>query len=652
MPAQRADVTRTIPALLTALILAALAAPIRSQTTHHVPADFATIQAAIDAAQSGDTVLVAPGFYIQNLTIAGKGIRLESSAGAAATLISGLVGPGATISVGPGLGRALVIEGFTIADGQGLPATSGGQVGGAGGIDVRGSSPTIRNCSFAYDMGGPTAGSVRGGPGGILLSGPGPDPGGALIRNCHFGPLSGGSGLFGVGGPGAILIDGSTAHVRASIFDGCLGGDCEDGSLAAGAGAVTIDAATDPPLIEDCEFRRNIGGWSLGDGPVGGAGAIGGGSALVHYCVFEQNQGGSAHSHGLPTRGGPGAILGDAPEILGCIVLGNQGGQALFDAGHGGAGGIRVTGPALIRSTIVAANQGGSVTSPYGLAGGAGGIECGAGAVTILNATVADNAAGGGAFPPTAGGIHFEAIALVFNSILWGDQDGTATSREISGAPPIVASCDVEGGFPGLANMNLPPLFVDPTAQDYHLSAPSPCIDAGNSSLATLSPRDIDGEPRVMGGEVEMGADEYGFGLMPGTLEDLDIETRRNGGGHPDCAVKTIGAGDLLDVRIHSASGTFAASEQWLVGSACITGSPPVELPLLPGCHVDPNALILLAPGPLTLAELPLGGGRRFLFSITSSPPGWSLMIQGAALSASAGNGMFALSEAHELRFE
>jgi hypothetical protein len=43
------------------LVLLVLPAVLLAQQTIHVPADQPTIQAAINAANSGDTVLVAPG---------------------------------------------------------------------------------------------------------------------------------------------------------------------------------------------------------------------------------------------------------------------------------------------------------------------------------------------------------------------------------------------------------------------------------------------------------------------------------------------------------------------------------------------------------------------------------------------------------------
>ncbi len=46
--------------------------------TRQVPAEYSTIQAAINAAQAGDTVLVSPGTYLENLQLRGKDIVLTS----------------------------------------------------------------------------------------------------------------------------------------------------------------------------------------------------------------------------------------------------------------------------------------------------------------------------------------------------------------------------------------------------------------------------------------------------------------------------------------------------------------------------------------------------------------------------------------------
>jgi hypothetical protein len=99
----------------------------------NVPADQPTIQAAVNAASSGDVIRVAPGIYIGSLQFNGKDLQLESIGGPAVTTIQG--SGGTAIDIGP---NAAVI-GFTI---------TGGMASFGGGMAVHGQGTLIRGNVF------------------------------------------------------------------------------------------------------------------------------------------------------------------------------------------------------------------------------------------------------------------------------------------------------------------------------------------------------------------------------------------------------------------------------------------------------------------------------------------------------------------------
>ena len=85
----RNPVRATAYRLFLAVLLLTSALPAAAGKTIHVPADQPTIQAAINAASNGDTVLVSPGTYFENINFIGKAITVKSASGPAVTIIDG-----------------------------------------------------------------------------------------------------------------------------------------------------------------------------------------------------------------------------------------------------------------------------------------------------------------------------------------------------------------------------------------------------------------------------------------------------------------------------------------------------------------------------------------------------------------------------------
>jgi predicted outer membrane repeat protein len=117
---------------LTLILLAFASATFAA--TINVPADQPTIQAGINAAVNGDTVLVAPGTYKENINFMGKAITVTSSGGAKVTTIDGGFAA-SVVTFSTGETSASVLSGFTITNGK---ASFGG-----GGIEISSASPTM-----------------------------------------------------------------------------------------------------------------------------------------------------------------------------------------------------------------------------------------------------------------------------------------------------------------------------------------------------------------------------------------------------------------------------------------------------------------------------------------------------------------------------
>jgi hypothetical protein len=107
---------------------------------------YEAIQVAINNANNGDEIEVAPGTYRETINFNGKAIRLMSSNGPEVTTIDG-TGYYHVIQCVRGEGPSTVLDGFTITGGNAITI---GYLSdrGAGMLNI-GSSPTVNNCIFS-----------------------------------------------------------------------------------------------------------------------------------------------------------------------------------------------------------------------------------------------------------------------------------------------------------------------------------------------------------------------------------------------------------------------------------------------------------------------------------------------------------------------
>jgi len=188
----------------------------------HVPVDYPTIQQALDAASSGDVILVAPDTYAgplnNNLDFRGKAIELRSTGSPALTIIHGQVG-GRILRFHSGETAAAIVDGFTIT--QGLPN-----------LFENNSSPTIRNCIFSFH----TLNAIR------------CDNSSPVISHCTFVDNSYASSTTGAG---IRCINNSSLRVDSCFF--------ARNNASAGEYGGGIYAESSSLVVTECVFRDNGG---------------------------------------------------------------------------------------------------------------------------------------------------------------------------------------------------------------------------------------------------------------------------------------------------------------------------------------------------------------------------------------------------------
>lgn len=240
--------------IVSALLFIASAA---NSTIINVPGQQLTIQTGINASVNGDTVLVAPGTYFENINFRGKRIVLTSRyyltgdpSMIANTVINGStpVNPdtASCVIISSGEDSTTVLQGFTLTGGTGTKWDDEHAPGNiyreGGGILIQYSSPIIQNNIIRNNQAINTSGAVSAGGGGIRMGDSNPRVYNNIIMQNQ-----------GIYGPGVVL-NYSGGTFKNNIV--CLnsGGQSFNGG---GAFWILSNSAAGPRLLENNTILNN-----------------------------------------------------------------------------------------------------------------------------------------------------------------------------------------------------------------------------------------------------------------------------------------------------------------------------------------------------------------------------------------------------------
>jgi predicted outer membrane repeat protein len=390
------------------------------------------------------------------------------------------------------------------------------------------------------------------------------------------------------------------------------------------------------PTITDCTFSNN-------NADAGGAIYVANSITpmLISDCVFSDNAGQSS-AGAIYTNTALLAVLNS--QFTNNSAVGDEGGLTVGDGGAAVDSGDSVVWVDCLFSANTAENFGGAMyitnASP-----------------TLTNCTFSANSVTEQNYQQTLGGgaIDIEQIssAAVTNCIFWNDtanSNGSFVNSEIATdasnpysptSAAMVTDSDVETGYPGTGNIELDPAFFDSADSNYQLLPTSPCINAGSISAAGLGTLDLAGNPRIAGGEIDMGAYETVSADVYWTGDDDGVHWN-DPGNWSDDAVPNLNDDVLISAGFNAiliSSGAYyvsslqAGSPIEIVTGSSLTVDASSEL--LNGITVDSGATLIDAitkssksPGPLVVNNLTIvTGGTLDLGS-------GELVVQGGDLAA------------------
>ncbi|MCK9203233.1 MAG: LruC domain-containing protein [Bacteroidales bacterium] len=254
-------------------------------------------------------------------------------------------------------------------------------------------------------------------------------------------------------------------------------------------------------------------------------------AGTVENCIIQNCQ----------ARDGGGVALDYGGLVQNCIISNNI---ASNNGPEGYGGGVRLLNGGEIRNCEITYNS-----SVY-LGGGVNIWESG----KVKNCVISKNTC------PNGAGIRTRNNGLVFNTISYYNN---GTNYEVSGSGYYYYNCCTTPALSGSYSSNCissEPMFVSiiSGSEDYRLLSGSPCIDTGMNIEWMNTVPDLDGNPRIVNGTVDMGAYEFLAPVSPDSDGDgiLDVDddyptdpTRAFNNYFPASGFGTLGFEDLWPAK-------------------------------------------------------------------------------------------------------